>query len=265
MIFDTHAHYDDEAFDSDREAIIGSLQENGIAHVIDVGASKDSMPKVKAIADRYDFIYGALGMHPDEVGDIDDALWTELENGLSDPKIRAVGEIGLDYHWDIQPHEIQIRWFEKQIELAQAHEMPILIHSRNAAEDTMDVIQKWYGKGAPGEKLTRKGIVHCYSYSPEQAKIYTAMGFYLGIGGVVTFKNSKKLKKVVREIPLTSLLLETDCPYMAPEPKRGKRNSSLYLPYVVKAIAELKGITENEVEKVTYRNAMNLFQVEDRQ
>lgn len=263
MIFDTHAHYDDEAFDSDREAMIGSLQENGIAHVIDVGASKDSMPKVKAIADRYDFIYGALGMHPDEVGDIDDALWDELENGLSDPKIRAVGEIGLDYHWDIQPHEVQIHWFEKQIELALAHKMPILIHSRNAAEDTMDVIQKWYGKGAPGEKLARKGIVHCYSYSLEQAKIYTAMGFYLGIGGVVTFKNSKKLKKVVCEIPLESLLLETDCPYMAPEPNRGKRNSSLYLPHVVKAIAELKGITESEVEEVTYRNAMDLFQITD--
>lgn len=262
MIFDTHAHYDDEAFQEDRSDVIAKLQPSGIGHVIDVGASKASLPIVREIADSYDFIYGALGMHPDEVGDIDDQLWKELKDGLdNDPKIVAVGEIGLDYHWDVQPHEVQIHWFKEQIRLAQERNLPILIHSRAAAADTMDVIQEMYGKGTPGSEIRRKGIMHCYSYSLEQAKIYTDLGFYLGIGGVVTFKNSKKLKKVVSQIPLDHLLLETDCPYMAPEPNRGKRNSSLYLPYVVETIAELKGVTPKEVEDVTWNNAMDLFQI----
>lgn len=262
MIFDTHAHYDDEAFKEDRSEMIARLQPSGIGHVIDVGASKESMPLVREIADSYDFIYGALGMHPDEVGDIDEKLWNDLKDGLdNDPKIVAVGEIGLDYHWDIQPHEVQIHWFKEQIRLAQERNLPILIHSRAAAADTMDVIQEMYGRGSAGYDIKRKGIMHCYSYSLEQARIYTDLGFYLGIGGVVTFKNSKKLKKVVTEIPLDHLLLETDCPYMAPEPNRGKRNSSLYLPYVVQTIAELKGVTPREVEDVTWNNAMDLFQI----
>jgi TatD DNase family protein len=262
MIFDTHAHYDDEAFSEDREDLIASLKEAGIGHVIDVGASKASQPLVKGLADRYDFIYGALGMHPDEVGDLDDRLWEYIKEGLDhDPKIVAVGEIGLDYHWDVQPHDVQIHWFKEQIRLAQERDLPILVHSRSAAADTMAVIQELYGEGTPGFAMKRKGIIHCYSYSLEQAKLYTDLGFYLGIGGVVTFKNARKLKKVVTEIPLDHLLLETDCPYMAPEPNRGKRNSSLYLPYVVQAIADLKGISTEEVEDTTWKNAMDLFQI----
>ncbi|MEE3421078.1 MAG: TatD family hydrolase [Lachnospiraceae bacterium] len=261
MIFDTHAHYDDDAFENDREEMISRLKPAGIVHAIDVGASKKSMPLVKEIADTHDFIYGALGMHPDEVGDIDDDLLAFMRKGLEDPKIVAVGEIGLDYHWDVMPHEVQIHWFMEQTKMAWEADLPILIHSRSAAADTMDTIQKMYGPGAPGAGIKRKGIVHCYSYSLEQAKIYTEMGFYLGIGGTVTFKNAKKLKKVVTEIPLDHLLLETDCPYMAPEPHRGSRNSSLNLPYVVAEIARLKGISAREVEDVTYMNAMELFQI----
>lgn len=281
MIFDTHAHYDDHAFDADREAVIAALQPGGIGHVVDVGASMESCPRVKAIADKYDFIYGALGLHPDEVADLP-ACRDFIEDDLSDPKIVAVGEIGLDYHWMKETREVQIAAFEQQIEMALRHEMPIIVHSRNAAADTMDVIQKYYGDGkwagltrdghpikqlpkrrkiipGPGNTLARKGIIHCYAYSAEQAKIYTALGFYLGIGGVATYGNSRKIKKVIEEIPLEHLVLETDCPYLAPEPHRGERNSSLYLPYVIKAIAEIKGITENEVEETTWENAMQLF------
>ncbi len=263
MIFDTHAHYDDEAFDADRDALIRSLPENGVGHVIDVGATKKGQAKVKELADTYDFMYGALGMHPDEVGEIDDALWNQIVEGLDDPKIVAVGEIGLDYHWNIQPHDVQEHWFREQIALAQERNLPILVHSRNAADDTLRIIEDCYGKGSSGYEMQRKGIIHCYSYSYEQAKIYTELGFYLGIGGVVTFKNSRKLKKVVTNIPLDRLLLETDCPYMAPEPNRGKRNSSLYLTSVVETIAELKGISPDEVEEVTWNNAMDLFQIQE--
>ncbi len=261
MIFDTHAHYDDEAFDTDRDALIRSLPEHGIGCVIDVAASKNGQSRVKELADTYDFVYGALGMHPDEVGDFDDPLWNQIEEGLEDPKIVAVGEIGLDYHWNIQPHELQEQYFREQIALAKRHGLPILVHSRNAADDTLRIITDCYGKASSGASIQRKGIIHCYSYSYEQAKLYTDMGFYLGIGGVVTFKNSRKLKKVVTNIPLDHLLLETDCPYMAPEPNRGKRNSSLYLPSVVETIAELKGITPEEVEEVTWKNAVDLFQI----
>ncbi len=261
MIFDTHAHYDDEAFDEDRDALIRSLPEHNVKHVIDVGATKKGLPHVKELADTYDFMYGALGIHPDDVGSLNDELMAQIEADLSDPKIVAVGEIGLDYHWDVESHEVQEDGFRKQIALAQRHDLPIIVHSRNAADDTMRIITDCYGKTSSYYHMKRKGIIHCYSYSYEQAKLYTDMGFYLGIGGVVTFKNSRKLKKVVTNIPLEHLLLETDCPYMAPEPNRGKRNSSLYLTSVVDTIAELKGITPEEVEDVTWNNAMDLFQI----
>jgi TatD DNase family protein len=306
MIFDTHAHYDDSAFDRDREAVIASLKPAGIGRVVDVGASKESLPRVRALADTYDFFYGALGLHPDEIGDLP-ACRAFIEDGLRDPKIVAVGEIGLDYHrlvrtkeWE-HAKERQIAAFRKQIEIAIANKKPIIVHSRNAAADTMDIIQEYYGDGtwaglsadgraispvtktihtgdgetkriltnssvgkkfiSPGigHTMKNKGIIHCYAYSAEQAKIYTKMGFLLGIGGVSTFENSRKLKKVIRQIPLDFLVLETDCPYLAPEPHRGERNSSLYLPLVVKAIAKLKGVTEREVEDATWRNAMELF------
>ena len=302
MIFDTHAHYDDHAFDKDREAVIASLKPAGIGHVVDVGASKESLPRVKALADTYDFFFGALGLHPDEIGDLP-ACRTFIEDGLRDPKIVAVGEIGLDYHWLVRSKEEQIAAFREQIEIAIANEKPIIVHSRSAAADTMDVIQEYYGDGtwaglnadgraispvtktihtgdgetkrvlttaAGGKKfispgighaMKNKGIIHCYAYSAEQAKIYTKMGFLLGIGGVSTFGNSRKLKKVIQQVPLDFLVLETDCPYLAPEPHRGERNSSLYLPLVVKAIAEIKGMTEREVEDATWNNAMKLFQL----
>ena len=275
MIIDTHVHYDDEAFDADREELIGSLQENNIGLVLDIGSTKESLPKIRSLMDRYDFVYGAMGLHPDEIGDLTDELLGELREDMKNPKVLAVGEIGLDYYWNKEEQELQKAAFRKQINLALECGKPVVIHSREAAADTLDILREMYGKGSLWEALhgsaptvpgvssgptERKGVMHCYSYSAEQARIYTReLGFYLGIGGVVTFKNAKKIKEVVADTPLEYIILETDCPYLAPVPYRGKRNCSLYLPYVVQAIAELKGVSPEEVERITEENARRLF------
>ena len=275
MIIDTHVHYDDEAFDADREELIGSLQENNIGIVIDIGSTKESLPKIRSLMDRYDFVYGAMGLHPDEIGDLTDELLGEIREDMKNPKVLAVGEIGLDYYWNKEEQELQKAAFRKQINLALECGKPVVIHSREAAADTLEILREMYGKGSLWEALhgsaptvpgvssgptERKGVMHCYSYSAEQARIYTReLGFYLGIGGVVTFKNAKKIKEVVADTPLEYIILETDCPYLAPVPYRGKRNCSLYLPYVVQAIAEIKGVSPEEVERITEENARRLF------
>ena len=275
MIIDTHVHYDDEAFDADREELIGSLQENNIGIVIDIGSTKESLPKIRSLMDRYDFVYGAMGLHPDEIGDLTDELLGEIREDMKNPKVLAVGEIGLDYYWNKEEQELQKAAFRKQINLALECGKPVVIHSREAAADTLEILREMYGKGSLWEALhgsapaasgtasgptERKGVMHCYSYSAELARIYTReLGFYLGIGGVVTFKNAKKIKEVVADTPLEYIILETDCPYLAPVPYRGKRNCSLYLPYVVQAIADLKGVSPEEVERITEENARRLF------
>lgn len=275
MIIDTHVHYDDEAFDADREELIGSLQENNIGFVLDIGSTKESLPKIRSLMEQYDFVYGAMGLHPDEIGDLTEELLGELREDMKNPKVLAVGEIGLDYYWNKEEQELQKAAFRKQINLALECGKPVVIHSREAAADTLEILREMYGKGSLWEALhgsapaasgtasgptERKGVMHCYSYSAEQARIYTReLGFYLGIGGVVTFKNAKKIKEVVADTPLEYIILETDCPYLAPVPYRGKRNCSLYLPYVVQAIAELKGVSPEEVERITEENARRLF------
>jgi len=275
MIIDTHVHYDDEAFDADREELIGSLQENNIGFVLDIGSTKESLPKIRSLVEQYDFVYGAMGLHPDEIGDLTEELLGELREDMKNPKVLAVGEIGLDYYWNKEEQELQKAAFRKQINLALECGKPVVIHSREAAADTLEILREMYGKGSLWEALhgsapaasgtasgptERKGVMHCYSYSAEQARIYTReLGFYLGIGGVVTFKNAKKIKEVVADTPLEYIILETDCPYLAPVPYRGKRNCSLYLPYVVQAIAELKGVSPEEVERITEENARRLF------
>ena len=260
MIIDTHVHYDDEAFDTDRDELLSSLHANGISRVIDIGSSAESLPRVRALTQKYDFVYGAVGLHPDEVGNLSVDVMEAMREDMKNPKILAVGEIGLDYYWNKEAKEIQKEAFRKQICLAQEFGKPIVIHSREAAADTLEIVQEMYGPGSAGERMERKGVMHCYSYAVEQARIYTRkLGFYLGIGGVVTFKNAKKLKEVVADTPMEYLILETDCPYLAPVPFRGKRNSSLYLPYVVREIAGLKGVSEEEVIRVTAANARQLF------
>lgn len=255
MIFDTHAHYDDEKFDEDREQLLESLPENGIEAVIDVGASLESCAKAVELARRFPHVYAAIGVHPDHVGTLDEADMNWLEETVRrEPKVVAVGEIGLDYYWDISAHEIQKIWFRRQLELARRVELPVIIHSREAAQDTFDIL-KQEDAGAIG------GVIHCYSGSLEMAREYVKMGFYIGIGGVVTFKNAKTIKAVAQQIPLENLVLETDCPYLAPTPYRGKRNSSLYLPQVVKELSRLREISEEEVICATCENAKRLYRL----
>lgn len=251
MIIDTHAHYDDEQFDPDRDELLGSMAAGGIGLIVNAGSTLESWGKIKKLTEDYPFIYGAVGIHPDEVGGLTEEHMSEMERLLDLDKIAAVGEIGLDYYWDNESHDIQKKWFIRQLETARKKDMPVIIHSRDAATDTMDIMRK-YAAGM-------RAVIHCYSYSVEMAEEYVKMGYYIGVGGVVTFKNSKKLKNVVKEIPLTSIVLETDCPYLAPEPFRGKRNSSLYLPYVAEKIAELKGVSKEEVIRQTEENSRKLY------
>lgn len=218
MIFDSHAHYDSEQFNEDREELLLSMEEHGVGTIVNSGASWDSVTEVVELAHKYPFIYAAVGMHPDEVGDLNDERFEYLKSQCQKEKVVAVGEIGLDYYWDNESHDVQKKWFIKQLELARELDLPVIIHSRDAAADTLEIMKE-YGQGL-------RGVIHCFSYSVELAREYVKMGFHIGIGGVVTFKNGRKLKEIAEEIPLDRILLETDCPYLAPVPFRGKRNCS---------------------------------------
>lgn len=251
MIIDTHAHYDDEQFDIDREELLSSLEAGGISAVVNASASVHSWDKILELTKKYPFVYGMIGVHPDEIGELDEVRFARMEKLVSEPKIVAVGEIGLDYYWDKESHEQQKEWFIRQLNLAREKNLPVNIHSREAAADTFEILKE-YGQGL-------KAIIHCYSYSKEMALEYVKMGYLIGVGGVVTFKNAKKLKEVVQAVPMEQIVLETDCPYLAPTPYRGKRNSSLYLPYVAEAIAELKGMTAEEVIEKTEENARRFY------
>lgn len=252
MIFESHAHYDDEAFDEDRDGLLASMEAGGISHVVNVAASIRSVDDTVALMEKYPFVYGALGIHPDEVGDLNEEVLERIQTLCKHEKTVAVGEIGLDYYWDKEKHDIQKYWFERQMEVARSEKLPFIIHSREAASDTLDM-----SKGLRAGDIG--GVVHCFSYGKEIAREYLNMGLYLGIGGVVTFSNAKKLKEVVEYAPLTSLLLETDCPYLAPVPYRGKRNSSLYIPHIAEAIAEIKNVSYEEVVEISHENARKLF------
>ena len=257
MIFDTHAHYDDEQFDIDREELLGSMKEAGIETIVDVGASIETTKKALDLAHKYDFIYAAVGVHPSEVEELDDNGLELLRQLSRDEKCVAIGEIGLDYHWPDPAPELQKEWFIRQLDLARQEKLPVIIHSRDAAADTLDIM-----KAQHAEEIG--GVVHCFSYSKEIARQCVEMGFYIGIGGVLTFKNARKMVEVMEDIPMEKILLETDCPYLAPEPFRGKRNSSLYLPYVVQKMAEVKGISTDEVMSITKENARTMYRLQDR-
>ena len=252
MIFESHAHQDDDAFDEDRESLLGSLQQQGIEYVINVGASLASTARAISLAADYDFIYAAAGVHPSDTDELNEENFIWLKGQCKKDKVVAVGEIGLDYHYPDTNKPIQQKWFVRQLQLANEVQLPVIIHSRDAAKDTLDIM-----KGeAPVEK---GGVIHCYSYTKELARDFLNMGYYFGIGGVLTFKNAKKLREAVEYIPMDRLLIETDSPYLAPEPYRGKRNCSLYLPYVVDALAEIKGLTPEEVITITRENGLSLF------
>ena len=258
MIFDTHAHYDDEAFDNDRDSLLGSMRENNIGYIVNVGASMRGVEDTVRLMEKYEYVYGALGIHPDHAGEMNETVMERLHSLLQHEKAVAAGEIGLDYYWDKASHEIQKKWFIEQMHLASELEKPINVHSREAAQDTFDAIRAEHAKRAG----FAGGIIHCYSGSAEMAKEYIKLGYHIGIGGVVTFKNARVLKEVAAQIPLEKIVLETDCPYLAPVPFRGKRNASLYLPYVIEEIARIKEIPPEEVERVTFENACRVYRIQ---
>ena len=240
-IFDTHAHYDDKAFFDDREFLLDEgLRAGGVTNVTNIGCDMRTSMNSLRIAEKYDYIYASIGVIPHHVGEMTEEDIDKLcEMAKSSKKVVAIGEIGLDYYYKEPDREIQKKWFVRQMELARELSLPIVIHSRDAAEDTIRLM-----KETRAEEIG--GVIHCYSYSEEISREFLKMGFSFGIGGVVTFKNSKKIKKAVEAIPIENIVLETDSPYLTPTPFRGKRNDSRYLPYVIRGIAELKGISEEE-------------------
>ncbi len=251
MIFDTHAHYDDQQFEEDRRELLNSMADQGVGTIVNVSASYASCGRVVDLVQGYPFMYAAVGVHPDHVGSLNEESFARMKELFGRDKVIAVGEIGLDYYWDNESRKVQKKWFIRQLKLARELELPVLIHSREAAADTMEIMKE-YAQGL-------RGVIHCYSYSKEMAKEYVKMGFLIGVGGVVTFKNARRLKETVEEIPLESIVLETDCPYLAPVPYRGKRNNSAYIRYVAEEIAGLKGITCEEVVICTEQNAKKLY------
>ena len=252
MIIDTHAHYDDESFDEDRDDLLTGMKGRGVERIVTVGADIATSKAAIELTKKYPFVYGAIGVHPSDVTELDEEKIAWLLEMSREDKIVAIVEIGLDYHYDEPLPEIQKKWFIRQLALAREAGLPVIIHSRDAAEDTLQIMLKNHA-----EELG--GVVHCFSYSLEMAKEYVKMGFYIGLGGVCTFKNAKIVKKVAAEIPLTKIVLETDCPYLAPEPNRGKRNDSANLIYVSIEIAALRGISEEEVIRQTRENACRLY------
>ena len=254
MIFDTHAHYDDEAFDEDRDVLLSGMKDAGVEYIVNIGASMASSKRSVALAEKYPFMYAAVGVHPDEVGELDEEKFATLKEWAKHEKVKAIGEVGLDYYWDKEGHDLQKHWFLRQMELAHEMKLPMIVHSREAAKDTLDMV-------IAAKPLELSGIIHCYSYSVEQAREYLNMGYYIGIGGVLTFKNGKKLKEVAEYTPLSQIVLETDCPYLAPVPYRGKRNDSSKLSYVAEELAAIKQISVEEVIRITTENGRKLYHI----
>ena len=256
MIFDTHAHYDDKQFDLDREELLASMKDHGIGTIVDVGSNMETSAWIVEAVKRYPMMYGAVGVHPSDTANLTESDMDTLKEYAAKERIVAIGEIGLDYYWDEPARDIQKKWFEVQIELARQVKLPMIIHSRDAAKDTYDIM-----KSLHVEEIS--GVIHCFSYSKEMARQFLDMGFYIGIGGVVTFKNAKTLKEVAAYTPLDRIVLETDCPYLSPEPNRGKRNSSLNLNYVAEALSQIKGIDKEKLIAVTEENARRLYRIRE--
>lgn len=255
MIFDTHAHYYDNRFEKDRDELFKTMRQRGIGWIVNIAAEDYSLEACKKLSDEYENIYYTAGIHPSEIGCMSDAFIDKIKEYAKGDKCLAIGEIGLDYYHtkEADRRKDQADWFVRQLELARELDLPVVIHSRDAAKDTMDIL-KQHAKDLVCD-------IHCFSYSPEIALEYVKMGFYIGIGGVVTYKNAKNIVETVRQIPIGSILLETDCPYLTPEPFRGTRNDSTYLPYVVKRIAQIKELTEDEVIEVTTENAKKFYHI----
>ena len=250
MFFDSHAHLDDRRFDGDRAEIFDDLKNHRVGWVMNIGCDLTSSVRSVALAKQYPFVYAAVGSHPDDADRVSDETLALYRSLCAEPKVRAIGEIGLDYHYEDVPREVQKVAFRRQLELARELSMPVVVHEREAHADAMELVREF---------LDVTGVFHCYSGSLEQAKELVKRGWYIGFTGVVTFKNARKAVEVAEWLPLERILIETDCPYMAPEPHRGRRNDSRFVPLVAKKIAEIKGLPEETVEQATTENAKRLF------
>ena len=253
MLFDTHAHMDDRAFDADRDELIASLPQQGVGLVMNPGCSLASSKNADVLSRQYDFLYAAVGSHPDAADEVNEAVLEEYrELCRNNPKIKAIGEIGLDYHYEDIPREIQLKAFRAQMALAAELNLPVIVHEREAHADGMAVVDEF---------PTVKGVFHCYSGSAEMAAELVKRGWYIGFTGVLTFKNARKALEVAASIPLDRLVLETDCPYMAPEPFRGKRNHPGYLYRMAERLAELRGLSVEEIQRITTENGKRLYRI----
>lgn len=255
MFFDSHAHYDDNRFDDDRHELLSNMPKNKVDYIVNAAADIRSSNEGILFAEKYSFMYAAVGVHPHNVENLDQEedgkiVLEELGGLVNRPQVVAIGEIGLDYYYDHSPREVQRFWFEKQMGLAKRVGLPIIVHSREAAQETFDMIR---------QSGLKRGVIHCFSGSAEMAKEYIKQGFYIGIGGTVTFNNARRTVEVVEQIPLESIVIETDCPYLTPIPHRGKRNDSTYLPHIAQKIADIKGISLEDVAGATTQNAKSLF------
>ena len=254
MLFDTHAHLDDRAFDADRAELLASLPEQGIGLVMNPGCSLASSKNADILSKQYDFIYAAVGSHPDAADEVNEAVLEEYRSLCrNNPKIKAIGEIGLDYHYEDIPRELQLKAFRAQMALAAELDLPVIVHEREAHGDGMAVVDEF---------PMVKGVFHCYSGSAEMAAELVKRGWYIGFTGVLTFKNARKAIEVASQLPMDRLVLETDCPYMAPEPFRGKRNHPGYLYRMAEKLAELRGLSVEEIHRITMENGKRLYRID---
>jgi TatD DNase family protein len=252
MLFDTHAHMNDPVFDEDREQVLLGLKDKGVEFMMNVGCCRASSYDCVAMAEKYPFVYASVGTHPDEAQEVDEAVLEEYRKLAANPRVRAIGEIGLDYYYENVPREIQQKAFRMQLELARELKMPVIVHERNAHDDGMRIAKEFKGV---------TGVFHCYSGSAEMARQLVDMGWYIGFTGVLTFKNARKAIEVASSIPLDRIVLETDCPYMAPEPFRGRRNDPGKLYRMAEKLAELRGLTLEEVHAITMDNGKRLYRI----
>lgn len=253
MLFDTHAHMNDPAFDPDREELLAGFQEKGISMVMNVGCCLESSRDSVALANKYPFVYTSVGSHPDSASEVNEEVLEEYRKLCKlEPKVKAIGEIGLDYYYEDIPRQIQQRAFRMQMALAQELDMPVIVHERDAHNDGMLIVKEF-------PKV--KGVFHCYSGSAEMARQLVNLGWYIGFTGVLTFKNARKAVETAASIPLERIVLETDCPFMAPEPRRGRRNDPGYLGYIADKLAQIRGISREEVEEITTQNGKRLYRI----
>lgn len=254
MFFDTHAHLDVEQFDEDREEVIRRAQEEGVDHIINIGFNRERIPSTIALAESYDWIYAAVGWHPQDAASMEEADLDWIEELSAHPKVVAIGEIGLDYYWDTSPRDVQQQVFRQQIRLARKLGIPVIIHNREAHQDIVRILQE--------EKAAEiGGVMHCFSGSWETAKLCLDMNFYISFGGPVTYKNAKQPKEVLSKVPIDRLLIETDCPYLTPHPYRGKRNESSYIRFIAEAASNIRGICIDDFARITSENAKHLFRM----